>query len=79
VRALGINLVVVLAGRASADDAIVGDVHGVDVVPGACDLAGVGMSLVGEVARERFLEGALEPLFERYDEVVVDATDPRPA
>jgi chromosome partitioning protein len=72
VRALGVNLVDALAGRASAEEAIVTGVHGVDVIPGARDLAGVEMSLVGEVARERFLEDALEPLLERYDVVVVD-------
>jgi len=72
VRALGVNLVDVLAGRAGGQDAIVSGVHGVDVIPGARDLAGVEMSLVGEVARERFLEDALEPLLERYDDVVID-------
>ncbi len=72
VRSLGVNLVDVLAGRASAQDAIVTEVHGVDMIPGARDLAGVEMSLVGEVARERFLEDALEPLFDRYDDVVID-------
>ena len=32
VRSLGVNLVDVLAGRAGAEDAIVGGVHGVDVI-----------------------------------------------
>ncbi len=40
-RALGVNLVDVLAGRASAADAIVPAVHGVDVIPAAGGLAGV--------------------------------------
>ena len=61
-RALGVNLVDVLAGRAVALDAIVTDVHGVDVIPGARELAGVEMSLVGELGRERFLHDALERL-----------------
>jgi chromosome partitioning protein len=71
-QAVAVSLVEVLAGRASAADAIVADVHGVDVLPGARDLAGVEMSLVGEMARERFLEDALRRLFGVYDEVVID-------
>ena len=49
-----------------------GDVHGVDVIPAAGELAGVEMSLVGELGRERFLHDALEPVVEDYDEVVID-------
>jgi chromosome partitioning protein len=71
-RSLGVNLVDVLAGRALAQDAIVADVHGIDVIAGAGALAGVEMSLVGEVARERFLRDALEPALDEYDEVVID-------
>jgi len=70
--ALGVNLVDVLAGRASAGDAIVPAVHGVDVMPAAGELAGVEMSLVGELGRERFLSEALETVIEQYDEVVID-------
>jgi chromosome partitioning protein len=50
-RSLGVNLVDVLAGRAGAADAIVRGVHGVDVIPAAGELAGVEMSLVGELGR----------------------------
>ena len=71
-RALGVNLVDVLAGRAVAHDAIVTAVHGVDVIPGARELAGVEMSLVGELGRERFLHDALEPVLDSYDQVVID-------
>ena len=71
-RSLGVNLVDVLAGRASATDAIVRGVHGVDVIPAAAELAGVEMSLVGELGRERFLHDALEALIDEYDEVVID-------
>jgi chromosome partitioning protein len=42
------------------------DVNLVDV------LAGVEMSLVGELGRERFLVDALEPVLGVYDEVVID-------
>lgn len=71
-RALGVNLVDVLAGRASAAEAIVRGVHGVDVIPAAGELAGVEMSLVGELGRERFLRDALEAVIDEYDEVVID-------
>jgi chromosome partitioning protein len=54
-RSMGVNLVDVLAGRAVAQDAIVTGVHGPDVIPAARELAGVEMSLVGELGRERFL------------------------
>jgi len=67
-----VNLVDVLAGRAAAADAIVGDVHGLDVLPAARELAGVEMSRVGEMGRELFLREALEPLLVDYDDVVVD-------
>jgi chromosome partitioning protein len=72
VRSLGVNLVDVLAGRATAEDAIVADLHGLDVIPGAPALAGVEMSLVGELGRERFLHDALASLLDRYDQIVID-------
>jgi chromosome partitioning protein len=71
-RSLGVNLVDVLAGRAGARDATVADVHGVDVIPGAPQLAGVEMALVGELGRERFLVDALESIRDSYDEIVID-------
>jgi chromosome partitioning protein len=71
-RCLGVNLVDVLAGRAVAHDAIVTGVHGLDVLPAARELAGVEMSLVGELGRERFLRDALEPLLDGYEQVVID-------
>jgi chromosome partitioning protein len=72
VRALGVNLVDVLAGRAVAADAIVAGVHGLDVIPAARELAGVEMSLVGELGRERFLRDALELVQDAYEHVVID-------
>jgi chromosome partitioning protein len=72
VRSLGVNLVDVLAGRAAAADAIVVGGHGFDVIPAARELAGVEMSLVGEMGRELFLRDALEPVLGAYDHVVVD-------
>jgi chromosome partitioning protein len=71
-RSLGVNLVDVLAGRADARDAIVANVHGVDVIPAARELAGVEMGLVAEVGRERFLHDALAPVVADYRHVVVD-------
>jgi chromosome partitioning protein len=72
VRAVGVNLVDVLAGRAAAADAIVAGVHGLDVIPAARELAGVEMSLVGELGRERFLRDALELMEDAYAHVVID-------
>jgi len=71
-RSLGVNLVDVLAGRAGAQDAIVGGVHGVDVIASGRDLAGIELSLVSELGRERFLRDALEPVVGEYDHVVID-------
>ena len=71
-RSLGVNLVDVLAGRATAQDAIVADVHGVDVIAAARQLAGVEMSLVGELGRERFLRDCMEPVLGDYDHIVID-------
>jgi chromosome partitioning protein len=65
---LGVNLVDVLAGRAGAEDAIVTGVHGAS----GRDLAGIELSLVGELGRERFLRDALEPVLSEYDHVVID-------
>src|SRR5947209_18541856 len=70
VRSLGVNLVDVLAGGAAAVDAIVAGVHGFDVIPAGRELAGVEMSLVGEMGRELFLRDALEPLLVDYEDVV---------
>jgi chromosome partitioning protein len=47
-------------------------VFGVDVILGAPGLAGIEMSLVGELARERFLRDALESIVGDYDQVVID-------
>ena len=71
-RSLGVNIVDILAGRAAAGDAIVRNIHGVDLIAAAPALAGVEMSLVGELGRERFLTDALEPLIDEYDDIVID-------
>ncbi len=71
-RTLGVNLVGAFAGGAGAGDAIVAGVHGLDAIAGARELAGVEMSLVGELGRERFLYEALEPVLGDYDHVVID-------
>jgi chromosome partitioning protein len=72
-RTLGVNLVDVLAGRASASNAVIGDVaDGVDAIAGARQLAGVEMSVVGELGRERFLADVVAPLRDRYAVIVVD-------
>jgi chromosome partitioning protein len=71
-RSLGVNLVDVLAGRASAEDAIVTGVHGVDMIASGRELAGIELSLVGELGRELFLRDALAPVLDAYDDVVID-------
>jgi chromosome partitioning protein len=71
-RSLGVNLVDVLADRAAANHAIVPNVHGIDLIAAAPALAGVEMSLVGELGRERFLTEALEPLIAEHDDIVID-------
>jgi chromosome partitioning protein len=71
-RSLGVNLVDVLAGRAGAEDAIVTGVHGVDVIASGRDLAGIELSLVGEIGRELFLRDALEPVVGHYDDLLID-------
>ncbi len=66
------SLVEVLAGQAEAREAIVGDVHGIDVLPATRRLDGLEMSLVTEVGRETFLRDALEPVADDYDDIVID-------
>lgn len=72
VRLLRVSLVDVLVGRAAMEDAIVADVHRLDVIPAARELAGVEMSLVGELGRELFLREALQPALDGYEHVVID-------
>jgi chromosome partitioning protein len=57
--AVSTSLVDVLVGRANVTEAVVSNVHGVDIICAATGLAGVEMSLVGELERERFLHDAL--------------------
>jgi len=64
------TVVDVLAGWTAALDAIVPGVHGIDVLPGSRELAGVELALAGEVGRETVLREALEPL--AFDAVVID-------
>ena len=45
-------------------------VHGMDVLPGTRELAGVELALAGEVSRETVLRDALDGL--AYDHVVID-------
>ncbi len=71
-RSLGVNLVDVLAGRVAASEALVGGVHGVDVIASGRDLAGIELSLVSEFGREHFLREALDTAIGDYDDVVID-------
>jgi chromosome partitioning protein len=67
-----VTLVDVLTGGADASTAIRHGIHGVDALPAAAALAGVEMSLVAEMGRERFLRDALEPITANYDEIIID-------
>jgi chromosome partitioning protein len=70
VRGLPSTIVDVLAGWTGARDALVTGVHGMDVLPGTRELAGVELALAGEVSRETVLCDALDGL--SYDHVVID-------
>ena len=47
-------------------------IENLDLIPATIDLAGADMALSSEIARERRLAGALEPLREEYDVVIID-------
>jgi len=70
VRSLPSTIVDVLAGWTGAAEAIVPGVHGLDVLPGSRELAGVELALAGEAGRETVLRGALDGL--TYEQVVID-------
>jgi chromosome partitioning protein len=71
-RGPGATLVDVLTGVIDVSSAIRCRIHGVDVLPAAAALAGVEMSLVAEMGRERFLQEALADVTNGYDEIVID-------
>ncbi len=48
------------------------DTENLDLIPATINLAGADMALSSEIARERRLAKALEPLREEYDVVIVD-------
>ena len=75
-RELPSTIVDVLAGWVAPAEAVVAGVHGIDVLPGSRELAGVELGLAGEVGRESVLREALERL--AYDAVVIDTPDPGP-
>ena len=60
----------VLARWVGAGEAIVAGVHGIDVLPGSRELAGVELGLAGEVGRETVLHEALGAL--DYEVVLID-------
>ena len=64
------TIVDVLAGWSGAAEAVLRSVHGMDVLPGTRELAGVELALAGEVSRETVLRDALGGL--AYDRVVID-------
>jgi chromosome partitioning protein len=64
------TIVDVLAGWTSAAEAVLSGVHGMDMLPGTRELAGVELALAGEVSRETVLRDALDGL--AYDQIVID-------
>jgi len=66
------SLVEVLAGQIDAASAVIEDVHGFSLLPATRALAGIELSLVGEMGRESFLRDALEPVRESYELIVID-------
>jgi chromosome partitioning protein len=44
----------------------------ISLLPSSPALAGAEVELVGELAREKFLNNALQPLHERYDYILID-------
>ena len=69
-RELPSTIVDVLAGWVAPAEAVVPGVHGIDVLPGSRELAGVELALAAEVGRETVLREAVEQL--AYDAVVID-------
>ena len=69
-RGLAKTVVDVLAGWTGAAEAVLGGVHGMDVLPATRELSGVELALAGEVGRETVLRDALDGL--DYDQVVID-------
>jgi chromosome partitioning protein len=70
VSGLASTIVDVLAGWTGAGQAVLSGVHGIDVLPGTRELAGVELALASEVDREWVLRDALTGL--AYDQVVID-------
>jgi chromosome partitioning protein len=64
------TIVDVLAGWTGAAEAVLSGVHGMDVLPGSRELAGVELALAGEVSRETVLRDALDGV--AYEQVVID-------
>lgn len=69
-RDLPSTVVDVLAGWTTSQDAVVRDVHGLDVLPATRELAGVELALASERDRDVVLASALHGL--AYDQVVID-------
>ena len=71
-RSVVAGVVDVLTARVSARGAIIADVHGVDVIAVGPELAGIEMSLVAELGRERFLLDAIRDVPDDYEEIIID-------
>ena len=61
----------VMKGQAQPQDTIISH-NGFDVLPSSIDLSGAEMEFANEPARENILKTKLDPLYEKYDYILVD-------
>ena len=53
-------------------DAILHHAEGIDLIPANIELAGMEMTLVNVMSRERIIKECIEPLRPRYDHILID-------
>lgn len=72
-RSVEISLYDVLINQASIHDALtLTDLLGLDLIPATADLAGAEVEMAQQMARERILGRALQPLMDKYDYIFID-------
>ncbi len=72
-REVEVSLYDVLINQASIHDALtLTDLLGLDLIPATADLAGAEVEMAQQMARERMLGRALQPLVDKYDYIFID-------
>lgn len=72
-RTVEISLYDVLINQASIHEALtLTDLLGLDLIPATADLAGAEVEMAQQMARERILGRALQPLMDKYDYIFID-------